>query len=243
MESKGKYVWDPDKQAWVRPGEAAPPRPKVRPARPAREPREEKPAQYEATTVARPVEAVIEPEPVEELYEEVIEGAGLEPVGAARRAAAVIVDLIAAFLLGSIFPLIFGEATWTSVTLSHVLVLFYFVGMWRWRGQTLGKLLVGAKVVSADGSPVTLVKALIRGIILFVYYIPALYVGGLLIGTFGNYLFPAIAIVVILVQIRISKSKRAPHDLIAGTADVSTASVGLIEEVYEEEEEEQEAGD
>jgi uncharacterized RDD family membrane protein YckC len=243
LESKGKYVWDPDKQSWVRPGEAAPPRPKVRPARPAKEPVEEKPAEDEATTFAKPVEAVVEPEPVEEAYEEEYEGLGLERVGALRRGVALAIDIVVSAIIATIFPFIFGEGTWTSVIVSHVVVLLYFVGMWAWRGQTLGKIVVGAKVVSADGMPIDAGRALVRGVLLFGYYVPMVMLGTFLLGVFGTYFFPVLVIVIVLLFVGRSNSKRAPHDLIAGTAVVSTASAAVIEEVYEEEEHEQEASE
>jgi len=40
--------------------------------------------------------------------------------------------------------------------------IVYFIGMWVWRGQTLGQMVVNAKVVKTDGKPVDLRVATIR---------------------------------------------------------------------------------
>ena len=40
--------------------------------------------------------------------------------------------------------------------------IIYFIGMWTWRGQTLGQMVVNAKVVRTDGKPVDLRVAVIR---------------------------------------------------------------------------------
>jgi uncharacterized RDD family membrane protein YckC len=43
-----------------------------------------------------------------------------------------------------------------------VLGIAYLVGMWMWRGQTLGQVLFNIKVVRADGKPVDLRTAAMR---------------------------------------------------------------------------------
>ena len=40
--------------------------------------------------------------------------------------------------------------------------IIYFIGMWTWRGQTLGLMVVNAKVVKTDGKPIDLRAAVIR---------------------------------------------------------------------------------
>jgi uncharacterized RDD family membrane protein YckC len=40
--------------------------------------------------------------------------------------------------------------------------IIYFIGMWTWRGQSLGQMVVNAKVVKTDGKPVDLRIAVIR---------------------------------------------------------------------------------
>jgi len=48
------------------------------------------------------------------------------------------------------------------VLVSTVIAALYFVGFWMWRGQTPGKMLVGIRVLRADGSPLNLRTALYR---------------------------------------------------------------------------------
>jgi len=40
--------------------------------------------------------------------------------------------------------------------------IIYFIGMWTWRGQTLGQMVVNAKVVKTNGKSVDLRVAVIR---------------------------------------------------------------------------------
>jgi len=40
--------------------------------------------------------------------------------------------------------------------------IIYFIGMWTWRGQSLGQMVVNAKVIRTDGKPVDLRVAVIR---------------------------------------------------------------------------------
>ena len=42
------------------------------------------------------------------------------------------------------------------------LVVGYFVVFWRLTGQTVGKWLLGLRVVSIDGGPITIVRAIVR---------------------------------------------------------------------------------
>lgn len=40
--------------------------------------------------------------------------------------------------------------------------VLYFVGLWAWRGQTLGQIVANVRVVRADGGPVDLRVAILR---------------------------------------------------------------------------------
>ena len=44
-----------------------------------------------------------------------------------------------------------------------VVMLGYFAGMWTWKGTTVGGIILGLKVVRADGQPLTLPTSLVRG--------------------------------------------------------------------------------
>jgi uncharacterized RDD family membrane protein YckC len=45
-----------------------------------------------------------------------------------------------------------------------LLLLVYFVGLWTWRGTTVGCAICGLKIVRADGRPVTLGVAIVRAL-------------------------------------------------------------------------------
>lgn len=45
-----------------------------------------------------------------------------------------------------------------------LLLLFYFVGLWTWRGTTIGCAICGLKIVRTDGQPVTLGVAIVRAL-------------------------------------------------------------------------------
>ena len=77
--------------------------------------------------------------------------------------------------------------------------LFYFAYPWSASGKTLGMVMVGIRVVRADGSPVSFGRALLRAVTLPI-----------------SLVFLLIGVLVVLVQ----PERRAIHDLIAGTAVV-----------------------
>jgi len=91
-----------------------------------------------------------------------IEMASLPRVGFWPRLAAAVLDVI---LVGIVSALIIG---------GHVIFLFllaaYHVGMWTWRGTTLGGAVLGLKVVRADGRPLDFAAALVRAIGCFVSF-------------------------------------------------------------------------
>ena len=75
-------------------------------------------------------------------------------------------------------------------------VLAYFIGLWVWKGQTLGQMATRIKVVRADGQPMDLGVATLRFV--------GLLVCGLTLGI--GFLF-----------IVFDERKRGLHDRIAGT--------------------------
>ena len=244
MKSEGKYVWDPEKQSWVRPSERSAETTAAPPARPAVPPaRKSKPAEpvvepsVEAVAEREPVVAAVEAEPHEDAVDYALEDTEFEYIGAGRRGIALVIDAVVAFIISAPFPYILGEGTVSSVIVSHALVLLYLAGMWAWRGQTLGKMIMGIKVVSADGGPVGIGKALIRGMIFFLYYIPATFLGVFLIGLTGVYLFVGAVMIIVLLLIRRSETKMAPHDRIAGTRVISARDFGFDDDDYEYEDE------
>jgi uncharacterized RDD family membrane protein YckC len=81
------------------------------------------------------------------------------------------------------------------VSLWFVIYLLYFGSFVQWGGQTPGKMLFGLKVVTADGSPVTMGRAVLR-------------VGGYFLSSFFLLGFLLIAF---------HREKRGLHDLLSGT--------------------------
>ena len=87
-----------------------------------------------------------------------------EKVGFLRRVVAFIIDTI---LLGLVNQLIagalYGGDVVSAATVSTLVDLAYFVAMWAFvDGQTLGMKALGIKVVKTDGTPATIVTALLR---------------------------------------------------------------------------------
>jgi len=82
-------------------------------------------------------------------------------------------------------------ALWVSLA-----ILVYFIGLWTWRGQTLGQMATHIKVVRADGQPMDLGVATLRFV--------GLLVCGLTLGI--GFLF-----------MLFDKRNRGLHDRIAGT--------------------------
>jgi len=85
----------------------------------------------------------------------------LEYAGFWVRLGASVIDLLT---LGFIVVIIayFFPAPVIWVTSGLVISVAYWVGFWIWRGQTLGKMALGIKVIRTDSSPVKWQCALYR---------------------------------------------------------------------------------
>ena len=81
---------------------------------------------------------------------------------------------------------------------AYVLVFapLYFVGLWTWRGQTLGKMAMAIRVVRTDGRPANMGTALLR-----------------LVG----YLFSTLLLFVGFLMILFDRQRRGLHDRLADT--------------------------
>ena len=119
---------------------------------------------------------------------------GVVAAGFWIRFGAVFVDGIILMIGNIVLQAIFGTA---ALFLGLAVGAVYTIGFWASSGATPGKMLFGLKVVTADGDPIGLDKAVIRYI---GYWVNVLTLG---IG----YLF-----------IAFREDKRGLHDLIAGTA-------------------------
>jgi len=226
-ERKPRYVWDPKKLAWVETKEPEIQEPAA--AKAAIEPKPEEVLE-EATVEAKAeevtVEAAVEGAPVKGV---VVEAVGPQYRGAFVRLLAVIVDGILLMILSIIIGRLSGGqstlntvtgavsttyASWqTWVFLSVGIV--YCVGFWAWRGQTPGKMLLGAKIVKTNGSPIGIGRALLR----FAVY--SLYL--LLWGLIRSSLVVLFLIFIgALLIIGFNRKKRGIHDFIAGTVVINS---------------------
>lgn len=129
----------------------------------------------------------------------VIDSATLPRAGFWRRVGASALDFIIVFAL---------------LAATHTLVLFlplwlaYHVGMWNWKGTTIGGMVVGLKVVRLSGQPLNFVVALVRSLFS---------------------IFSALVLGLGFFWAGWTKDKQSWHDLIAGTTIVRLPrSVSLI---------------
>jgi len=118
-----------------------------------------------------------------------------------RRLVAVIIDGVILGAITGVLMAIFGAqqaASW----LGSIIGIIYVIGFWTWRGQTLGKMVMGIKIVETDGSPIGIGRAILR------------YVG---------YLVSTIIICIGYLMIAWDSKKQGLHDKIAGTYVVKTS--------------------
>ena len=132
-----------------------------------------------------------------------------------RRLVAYIIDaILVGIVTGVIFAVINGVVGSTADTQANstrsgliglVIGLAYFGWLWGTRGQTLGYMVLGIRVTRSDGSPISVGRALIRYL--------ALYVSGALC---------LIPLIISAFMIGMGQRKQGLHDLIADTVVVRT---------------------
>jgi uncharacterized RDD family membrane protein YckC len=222
MESKGGYVWDPEKKAWVRSTEPKAGEGVAGVSKPLAEAAEEsKPVEAVAETKVEEasVEAVVETTVEEGAVQAEAETVSLDYLGALRRILAFIIDAV---VLGIILLIAQAVTDWAQASL--IAMFIYFIGFWAWRGQTLGKIVMRGRVVKADGSRAGFVRLIIRAIVFIAYFATTLLAG---------WLGVVLTIVLVFLIIGFTRSKRGPHDWIAGTCVVNTRSEALQPDMYE----------
>ena len=158
MESKGGYVWDPEKKAWVRSTEPKAGEGVAGVSKPLAKAAEEsksveavaetnvEEASVEAVAETKveeaSVEAVVETTVEEGAVQAVAETVSLDYLGALRRILAFIIDAV---VLGIILLIAQAVTDWAQASL--IAMFIYFIGFWAWRGQTLGKIVMRGRVV------------------------------------------------------------------------------------------------
>ena len=107
---------------------------------------------------------------------------GLRYASFETRLVAFVLDLIVLFSVFALFFAVaffqvllrtdFGEkdtpdsAVWAAAILLAIycflLLPLYFIGLWAWRGQTVGQMAMAIKVIGRDGRPIGLTRAAVR---------------------------------------------------------------------------------
>jgi uncharacterized RDD family membrane protein YckC len=204
LEPKSRYVWDPQKLAWVEIAQETADEVQSAQDEPAAVP-------GGAAFEEQSVETSIAEAPIEEVY--------AQYMGAWVRLAAYIIDFVILIIILYILSRVAHIPSYSGLVLGFI----YFVGLWMWRGQTVGKMIVGAKIVRTDGSRVTPLQVILRYLFYIVPYAPIL--GGVqsvpaIRGYFWVML--VLAAIVGLSAIGLTREKRGIHDLVAGTVVVRT---------------------
>lgn len=239
-KAKPKYVWDPKKLAWVEITE-----PEVQESVTERATGELKPEEVsgEVAAESRAEEVSGEAIPESAPMEGAVEAGGLQYRGAGIRLLGFLVDGIIMVIVSYLINAATGTQLFVNATSRQIIsssswhqwvflvvMIVYFVGFWSWRGQTPGKMLIGAKIVKTDGSRIGIVRSVLRFIGYFLYL--------LVVALTGSRLIVLILITIVaLIIVVTNKRKRGIHDFIAGTVVINSRHKQLepaeaIEDVY-----------
>ncbi|MDE0804750.1 MAG: RDD family protein [Acidimicrobiales bacterium] len=141
----------------------------------------------------------------------------LEPVGLGTRFGAKLIDWIVLFVPSMVLAVVFGGAATAGfrseitvrdfiiASVATLLTFAYFVVLESSRGQTVGKMAVGIKVVGPDGHPPTMEVAARRNVWSVVSLVPIL----------GD-IVQLVLVIVIAVTISNGPFNRGWHDNFAG---------------------------
>jgi uncharacterized RDD family membrane protein YckC len=221
-EPKPRYVWDPKKLAWIETTEAALEEPAAEKA--AAEPKHEEGSKE---AIVEPKAEEVSPEVPEEgaPVEKAVEAVGPQYKGAWARLLGIIIDGLVMGLISIAFSRAFGSGTSAGnlVSTSNTpvswailgVVVVYLVGLGAWRGQTLGKMVIGAKIVKTDGKPIGVGRALLRFVGYLIYFVIIYLLKASIIGVL-------VALFIALMIIGTNKKKRGLHDFIAGTVVINS---------------------
>jgi uncharacterized RDD family membrane protein YckC len=134
-------------------------------------------------------------------------------VGIGRRLVAAVVDGIVLFVIFYLIAALTGKTTQSGFSLTgapaflaFLVGLAYYVLLEGTVGATLGKLLLGLRVVKTDGSRTDLRASLIRNVMRIVDFLPFIYIVG-------------------MIAIGVSEKKQRLGDRVAGTGVVRAVTV------------------
>lgn len=110
----------------------------------------------------------------------------MQTVGVGKRAVAVVIDTILMFVVAYVLAVVTGDTTEEGFSMkgAPAFALFfigiaYYVAMEAMMGGTVGKKILGIKIVKQDGSPMDWQAAIIRNVLriidgIFVYLVGAI---------------------------------------------------------------------
>lgn len=137
----------------------------------------------------------------------------MEYIGVGRRVVAAILDIVILFIIFYLIALATRQTTEGGFNLTgapaflgFLVGILYYVAFEALLGGTIGKLVLGVRVVQMDGSRPGWGPALVRNVLRIVDFLPFLYIVG-------------------IVCIALNKKKQRVGDMVAHTAVVRAASV------------------
>lgn len=107
----------------------------------------------------------------------------LQYVGVGRRFVALLIDGVLLGVVNSIIFLLLRSVPALADTVISIISLVYVFTMEAMRGATIGKMLLGLRVVKVDGSPIGWSESIIRNLLRIIDGIGAYLVGAILIWT------------------------------------------------------------
>jgi ribosomal protein uL22 len=134
------------------------------------------------------------------------------------RLVAALIDFVILDIIGTIIHYSVGHVVAIPSFILPIYGLVYFVGFWWWRGQTPGKMIIGARVVRTDGRPVGVDRAFLR----YLFYLVPLFAPITFLANSVTIWLTYILPIVGLVVTGLTRQKRGIHDLIAGTCVINT---------------------
>jgi len=209
-KEKAKYLWDPVKLAWVESTETPTKRAEVEPAKEVVA--ESELAEHTLEDEVPATRFAIEAEAV---------GEALEYKGVPIRVGAAFIDFIILSIISLILRYTVGQAVSLPTWVLPVYGLVYFVAFWSWRGQTPGKMLIGARVVRMNGMNVGIERAFLR----YIFYLMPLFTPLVFLGSSVSFWFFFVLPIIGIVVMALTRQRRGLHDLIAGTCVINTRPI------------------
>ena len=100
-----------------------------------------------------------------------------------RRIVAILIDNIILIILSFLLAILigtYGEPLYKSLVQIIILWISYGIILEAWKGQTVGKMILGIIIIKEDGSPCDLFSAIIRNVFRIIDVLPAFYLIGFL---------------------------------------------------------------